>query len=559
MVSTSQGMSSCPQELWEKIIAVSSCKNVIRRASTYFHKLASWSNRDRLIDYSPYYLTKDNFITILFEQTQKGNHKQMEHLLQYAQKKLGKNPTTILDERNNTLWHYAETDAMQKLLAVYGDKPTDLKLNDSVLMLALGQQNIDMVSKAILLMKSALNKYEQEKQIREAAYFAISQGYTLGLKALIPDIAPQDRIFVLCKAIRACQVACVELLLEEKFPVNEKVRKNIKKDGIEGVQYYSPLFLAASQGNLYLTELLLKYGADPFQNLEMNYFPLDHAYAHSHTEIINMLEHAMHTQKPEGQEVTIAKFMNAISKGDVIYVREILQKDPKILTVGIGAGRKKGLFNYAVSQGNSQVIACFIDAGVDVNESDGLGILPIIDAVVHGGVEACAFLHKHGARLDCKAGGWSLLRMAVYGKRLPVVKYLHAQGLDLTEIIADGNSLLHTAAMAEDAGDIIDYLVTHGVPINQQNKNNRTPLGVACAHNLLNNVKKLLACNADLKLGNPIYYAVKHGHSNIVACLLDYGVAITDELVECAHQNEKYDIERLLKERRAVHTKIDQE
>src|ERR1700722_2888830 len=96
------------QTLWEKVIAVSSCKNVFRLVNRYLHTLASWSNREMLIPHSPLSLTVHDAEKIAFELVEKDDIQKTKRVLNYLKKRF-KRAEIRLSPCGVGIWHRAKS------------------------------------------------------------------------------------------------------------------------------------------------------------------------------------------------------------------------------------------------------------------------------------------------------------------------------------------------------------------------------------------------------------------------------------------------------------------
>jgi ankyrin repeat protein len=579
-----------PNEVWEKIIALSSCKNMLRRANKYLYTFASWANRESLVNYTPLYVSETNLIPMIVEQFEKNNGYVAASLLKYVSTILKKDPATIAYGSNKTIWHCAKTDAMQNLLRVYGKKPAKFLDATHPLVEAAYAGNATTLNQLLLSIKPALESAEgsPDKQyaqelINDAACHAAGRGHRSCLALLIPYIAPVERPLVLFNAVNHCQIACVELLLEEKFPIN------VTQQGCAPA-----LIIAATNGNPYLVELLLKHGADPLIQNERGKRALGFALANKHTEIVNLLTKHM---KDLSQDTAILAntVFHALEREDTAVIEQALKDNPAIHTLEVGG--KTRLLHAAAAKDNTAIMELLINAGADVNCVDGNGLTPLLCAMLFGKLPAVQMLHQKGADLNYVVqNNLSLLNFAV--KHLPILHYFVDHGVEVKQLNADGANMLHaviaiglTPGPTSSIPDTIDYLVQQGVAVNHQAAgiDNRTPLAFACQSGNLAAAKQLVARGADIELGStigsplihacgcgaveivrylieikaqfdtplpnpvfksPIYYAVEGDHFEVVSLLLEHGVRITDDLIAFAHARKKYDMEQFLKAKR---------
>jgi|GEM_PF-231699 len=577
-----------PNEVWEKIIAMSSCKNVARLINRYLYGLASWVNRASLCNHVPLYLSRENALTLVVEQIENADERGTEVLLRYIQEVLAENPVKLVFCFGKNLWSYAQTDTMRQLLNVYGKRPRGL-IHAPALVEAAHSGDVQKIRVLLAPMKDILadtqeseQKENAQKIVKMAACWAAYRGHYECLRELVAFVAQKDRSAVLQSAVSCCKVSCVELLLAEKCPVND----------IDNVEEYSPvLTIAARSGNAYLVQLLLEHGADPSIKDYSGVRALDYALRNNHAEVIALLEQYMNKTPSYQKIITSSRLLNAVRQEDVEAIKTAYQQDPKLLTHDYEG--EAPLLHVASAMGNIEIMKFLMQAGASI-EQETHGHTPLGLAITEGRLFAVKLLHEAGADLNhenvVSEEKMTPLCMAVLKKgNLPIVQYLVERGVDVQQLRKSGSNLLHMAVTVEGAQDIIAYLVAQGVPVSAQavGVHNATPLTLACARGQLEVVKQLIACGADKQIEadmpistacvygdveivrvliewgaqfdiqfvnlvnptikGPIYYAIQKGHSDIVELLIDKGVHITDDLIQFAHTQEQYEIEQFLR------------
>ena len=153
----------------------------------------------------------------------------------------------------------------------------------------------------------------------------------------------------------------------------------------------------------------------------------------------------------------------------------------------------------AAKNGDVPAIIAALDAGADVNESDG-GETPLYFAVRRGQLAAAKLLIERGAKVNAVSNYWgSLLMMASAKSRVDLMALLLANGAYPNSFI-NGESVLHVAA-----------------------KNGC----LAC-------VKMLVEAGADVNaltygtcgIGTPIHLAIRYGYSQVADYLRAHGVVL---------------------------------
>lgn len=91
----------------------------------------------------------------------------------------------------------------------------------------------------------------------------------------------------------------------------------------------------------------------------------------------------------------------------------------------------------------------------------------------------------------------ALVNSAVIANNLPKIEQYQCYGANLAAINYDGRTALHIAAR-EGHYDIVNYLLSFGVPVHVRDKNNRTALMEAVSSNRCDIIKILVKCGAYL-------------------------------------------------------------
>lgn len=135
------------------------------------------------------------------------------------------------------------------------------------------------------------------------------------------------------------------------------------------------------------------------------------------------------------------------------------------------------MLQQAIETSDVDAVRFLTERGVDVNEC-GKGTLPPLHmAAQHGNAEIVRLLLRSGAEVDKDCGfedGMTPLREAVKWGHLDVCKVLIQYGADPLQVDLDGNTLAHTAVMGDNP-ELLDYLKTQGVDLEQKNIDFLTP------------------------------------------------------------------------------------
>jgi ankyrin repeat protein len=218
---------------------------------------------------------------------------------------------------------------------------------------------------------------------------------------------------------------------------------------------------------------------------------------------------------------------------------------------------RKQLFYRHVESGNTvlyeacrknappiQVIQPLIQAGLDINTNNKMGVTPLAIAVFEDcNVELIQFLLQNGADPNQPMfNGSTPLRLAMEKKVKPkIVQLLLQHGADCKKSDMEGSLPLHVGCQCNVLPEVIDLLIQFGGggganTINQPNKNGSIPLHIAAQHKSSLEIFNLLLKNgADPNLRNhadatPFQVAAYEGCDlNIIEMMIEHGANIWDK------------------------------
>jgi cytochrome c len=130
----------------------------------------------------------------------------------------------------------------------------------------------------------------------------------------------------------------------------------------------------------------------------------------------------------------------------------------------------------AAKSGDLAAIAAALDAGADINESDGR-VTPLYAAVRRGKIEAAKLLIERGADVNAASKPGSPLLAAVEKSQIELIKLLLEKGAD-PNAVAGGSSVL-LAASKLSCFECLKLLVDAGADVNAQSRDGETPLHLA--------------------------------------------------------------------------------
>jgi cytochrome c len=130
----------------------------------------------------------------------------------------------------------------------------------------------------------------------------------------------------------------------------------------------------------------------------------------------------------------------------------------------------------AAKSGDLAAIAAALDAGADVNESDGR-VTPLYAAVRRGQLAAAKLLIERGADVNVATKPGTPLRAAVEKSQIELIKLLLEKGAD-PNAVSGGSSVLHAASKLS-CFECLKMLVDAGADVNAQSVDGETPLHLA--------------------------------------------------------------------------------
>jgi ankyrin len=201
-----------------------------------------------------------------------------------------------------------------------------------------------------------------------------------------------------------------------------------------------------------------------------------------------------------GQE----KFCNAISKGEIKTVRDMLEKQPELVNTIYGnTGPKsfpRSALCLALEEGQPEIAKLLVSKGADVKVN--FGRTPLQSAVYHNYTDLIPLLVEHGDNPSLA------IRMAHFsqidhgGDAGKIMKILLDHGANANyrgiSVYGEANSTpLHEIAYQGDV-KITEILISHGADVNAINSRGETPLHLAAQWCHPEVVRLLLEHHADV-------------------------------------------------------------
>ena len=295
---------------------------------------------------------------------------------------------------------------------------------------------------------------------------------------------------------RACQkknIYIVQLLLRFGTDINAK-----------GSHSQTPLHIACQKKNIDIVRLLLRSGADiNAKGSSYNCTPLHIACQKKNIYIVELLlifgADINAKDDINNTPLHIACQENNI---DIDIVKLLLETGADINAKG--GYNKKTPLHIVCEYGSIDIVKLLLQAGADINAKGSYdNCIPLHIACEHNSIDIVKLLLNSGADINAKGGSYNNtpLHIACQNNSIDMVKLLLQTGADVNA--EDGyynNTPLHRACGKNNIDiNIVKLLLQTGADINAKGDSyNCTPLHIACEHNSIDIVKLLLNSGAEV-------------------------------------------------------------
>lgn len=290
----------------------------------------------------------------------------------------------------------------------------------------------------------------------------------------------------------------------------------------------TPLHEAAKRGDLDLVNELLANGREFNIPDKRGSYPIHHAQAQHHLEIVKRL-----LPKTPAPVVTNLLFKEAWSSSDetiTLLMAHSADVNARDLLLG------DSLLHRFAWQANHEMIAVLLARGADVNAVDMHGETPLAKAVKGKRRETVALLLSHGSDANIATtgrphvSGPAPLHLALSQGTLDIAEMLVRAGANINARTGPKN--LTPLHMALGHRALFELMLAHGGQINCRSRIGRTPLHMAAESGqtdvALYLIEKGASINAlDNGRETPLHRAAKKGHGAMCKLLLSHKADIT--------------------------------
>ena len=194
----------------------------------------------------------------------------------------------------------------------------------------------------------------------------------------------------------------------------------------------------------------------------------------------------------------------------------------------------------ACQKANESAVHALLKSGGDPNIPDANGETCLRIAIQNqSSGELVQALIEYGADVDAvNRHNRTALLLACYKGNVSAIDALLYAKADTDISDADGNTWLHYALYGSCSKEVVQTIIHHGADVNARNKNNTTPLTVACYTKDKEMVNVLLNGTVDVDTADPDGHTVLH-HAVLGGCCIGNFQAIIDHGGDVNARNKK--------------------
>jgi ankyrin repeat protein len=319
----------------------------------------------------------------------------------------------------------------------------------------------------------------------------------------------------------------VELLLAKKADINAT-----DDDG------RTPLHAAAKMGEAEIVKLLLSQGANINVKNEEGQTALDLAKAKGYKDVVALLgpqaggktrsndsidvqrhqsDASEEARRERPQETGQEKILQAIENGDLDNLRQMLQRNPSLVSSKDADGRTP--LHWATEKATrKEVFELLLTNGANVNAKDKDGRSPLAWAAMLRRDDVADLFLDHSADLNTRdKDGMTPLHLAALFGQDRLVRSLLMRGADVNSRDDGDATPLHWAALKGNTA-VVEVLVASGADVNAKDKKGRTPLAAANANQHSDVAQFLVAHGAATAGASPsgVAKSETHGDADLI-------------------------------------------
>jgi len=196
---------------------------------------------------------------------------------------------------------------------------------------------------------------------------------------------------------------------------------------------------------------------------------------------------------------TELKLWTAAAEGDMTHVDEYLTKGTSPLWQNPDHWAQDSALHIASRNNHTEVVKRLLDAGVDVNLTNGVNQTAMIIASRKGYTAVATLVIDHKADVSlADRWGWTPLHGASANGNIETAALLISKGANVNLGDKDGQTPLHEATRAyREHTALVTLLISNGGEVNHVDDWGQTPLHVASARGYTDTAKILMANGAD--------------------------------------------------------------
>ena len=331
------------------------------------------------------------------------------------------------------------------------------------------------------------------------------------------------------------------------------------------------LTMACKEGLTWVVQELLHRGFSLDQEQQhFNQTPIYHACLGGHVEILTLLLDYGATINSSKRPVENQLFVAAVDSGSKITIKLLIESDPAHFLFAKTSRRESALhiackmglssvivqwlvdagvesdgvdidgrsaLHHAVLAGNDELMHILLNAKVEINIKDNLGLTALDLAVQRKNNTAIEYILDRMSTLD--NNGKSTLHLVSAIDNVKVIEYILSRMYALNKNGKAGSTLATDIVFVDlDVGELLIqvpkdvYSKDSKLPVNGLNHKGESALHIATEKRLLPNVCLLLAYGADINIQNsetgdtPLHYAITSLWKEGIELLLEEGAAV---------------------------------